>query len=113
MGTVLPAIYEIQKLQQDIMADKKAVKSAVSSSLEGLISRLAPDNMSGRMMKYPYTVSAKLAQFPFTYYLKNQWIFKYYFIGVGLSIPVFHWFQKQACSPGNVAKWEAKAKEAH
>nr|XP_027237423.1 uncharacterized protein LOC113828617 [Penaeus vannamei] len=69
--------------------------------------------MSGRAMKYPYTLSAKIAQFPFSYYVKNQWVFKYYLLGVAVSIPVFSWFQKQACSPANKAKWEAKAQEGH
>merc|ERR1711887_147911 len=64
--------------------------------------------MSGRAMKYPYTMGAKIAQFPFGYYIKNQWMFKYYLIGVGMSIPIFKWFQDAAMSPANVEKWNAK-----
>ncbi|RZC37181.1 uncharacterized protein BDFB_007715, partial [Asbolus verrucosus] len=32
----------------------------------------------GRPMKFPYTFSAKIAQFPLKYYIKNQWIWRYY-----------------------------------
>merc|ERR1719339_486090 len=64
--------------------------------------------MSGRAMKYPYTLGSKIAQFPYGYYIKNQWVFKYYLIGVGLSIPIFKAFQDAANSPGNVAKWAEK-----
>lgn len=64
-----------------------------SNPLEQLVTRLTP-KMSGRMMKYPYTFSAKLAQFPLQHYVKNVWVVKYYIFGVGLSIPVFSWIQK-------------------
>ncbi|CAO1443187.1 unnamed protein product [Diamesa serratosioi] len=67
----------------------------------------------GRPMRYPYTFSAKLAQFPFKHYIKNQWIWRYYFIAVGCCIPVFYKISKLANSPENVAKWaEGKRKEA-
>lgn len=65
-----------------------------SNPLEELVTRLKPDKMSGRMMKYPYTFSAKVAQFPWGHYTKNVWLFKYYGFGVGLCIPVFMWIQK-------------------
>merc|ERR1712215_598250 len=64
--------------------------------------------MSGRAMKYPYTLGAKIAQFPVGYYIKNQWLFKYYLLGVGLSVPIFKAFQDAAMSPANVEKWAAK-----
>ncbi|XP_050693663.1 uncharacterized protein LOC126984199 [Eriocheir sinensis] len=87
------------------MADNSGAKS--SNPLEQLVTRLTP-KMSGRMMKYPYTFSAKLAQFPLQHYVKNVWVVKYYIFGVGLSIPVFSWIQKMACSPENVAKFAKK-----
>merc|ERR1711875_77398 len=64
--------------------------------------------MSGRAMKYPYTLGAKIAQFPFGYYLKNQWVFKYYLIGIAASTPIFKAFQDAATSPANVEKWAQK-----
>lgn len=65
-----------------------------SNPFEELVTRLKPDKMSGRMMKYPYTFSAKVAQFPWAHYTKNVWLFKYYGVGVGLCIPIFMWIQK-------------------
>ena len=68
---------------------------------------------AGRPMRYPYSFSAKIAQFPFKHYIKNQWIWIYYFISVAACIPVFYKISKLANSTGNKAKWaESKAKEA-
>uniref|UniRef100_A0A182N166 Uncharacterized protein n=1 Tax=Anopheles dirus TaxID=7168 RepID=A0A182N166_9DIPT len=65
-----------------------------------------------RPMKFPYTFSAKLAQFPIQHYFKNQWIWRYYFIAFGVSIPLFYKIHKLANSPANQAKWaESKRKE--
>lgn len=64
-----------------------------SNPLDELVNRLAP-KMSGRMMKYPYTFTAKIAQFPLQYYVKNVWLIKYYALGVGVTIPIFAWIQK-------------------
>lgn len=87
----------------------------------------------GRPMKFPYTLSAKIAQFPFKFYYNNNWLFKYYIFGLVVSLPVFmkisklgntlflvqtvehllQFFYFIANSPGNVAKWaEMKKKEA-
>ncbi|KAL0893725.1 hypothetical protein ABMA27_013871 [Loxostege sticticalis] len=33
---------------------------------------------SGRHMKFPYTLSAKIAQFPIFHYMKNNMIWMYY-----------------------------------
>lgn len=48
------------------------------------------DKPVGRPMKFPYTFSAKLAQFPFKFYVQKQWIWKYYAVAFGLCIPVFY-----------------------
>lgn len=73
---------------------------------------VAAEKPVGRPMKFPYTFSAKIAQFPLKYYIKNQWIWRYYFIALGLSLPVFYKLDRMANSPGNVAKWaESKRKE--
>lgn len=88
----------------------------------------------GRPMKFPYTFSAKLAQFPYKYYFKNQWGFRYYIFAIVACIPVFKKIQDLgmcpcsrcvcglavsvfcfclANSPENVAKWaEIRRKEA-
>ncbi|RZC34624.1 hypothetical protein BDFB_002516 [Asbolus verrucosus] len=40
-------------------------------------------------MKFPYTYSAKIAQFPYKFYRENNWIYKYYVYGIITSLPVF------------------------
>lgn len=53
-----------------------------------------PAGAPSRPMKYPYTFSAKFAQFPLSYYFKNQWIWKYYFLSVAACVPVFYSIHK-------------------
>lgn len=66
-----------------------------------------------RPMKYPYTFSAKIAQFPYKFYFNNNWIARWYIVGVLLTIPVFKSISNLANSPENVAKWaEIRRKEA-
>ncbi|XP_047114458.1 uncharacterized protein LOC124794837 [Schistocerca piceifrons] len=68
--------------------------------------------MSDRRMKFPYTFSAKIAQFPLRFYLKNQWVWRYYFISLVACSPVFIAISRLANSPANKAKWaEMKRKE--
>lgn len=42
-----------------------------------------------RHMKYPYTLGAKIAQFPYKFYFKNNWIIRYYAFSLVLCIPIF------------------------
>jgi hypothetical protein len=44
---------------------------------------------AGRPMKFPYTWSAKIAQFPLRFLINNNPLWKYYFLGVLASVPVF------------------------
>lgn len=46
--------------------------------------------MSSRRMKFPYTFSAKLVQFPFKFYWNRNPPFKYYIIAIFCSTPVFY-----------------------
>ncbi|KDR19571.1 uncharacterized protein LOC110829796 [Zootermopsis nevadensis] len=65
-----------------------------------------------RPMKYPYTFSAKIAQFPLKHYFQNQWIWRYYFIALAVCTPIFYSISRLANSPENKAKWaEIKRKE--
>ncbi|XP_022911812.1 uncharacterized protein [Onthophagus taurus] len=67
----------------------------------------------GRPMKYPYTFSAKIAQFPWKFYFTKQWIWKYYAVAFVVCIPVFKKISNLANSPENVAKWaEIRKREA-
>merc|ERR1711915_175725 len=88
-------------------------KADSSSPLDSFVNRFKIDKMSGRMMKYPYTLSAKIAQFPYGYYIKNQWVFRYYAIALVVCAPVFSWIQKQTNSPANVELWEKKRAAEH
>ncbi|XP_066249689.1 uncharacterized protein roh [Euwallacea similis] len=66
-----------------------------------------------RPMKFPYTFSAKLAQFPYKFYFNNNWVVKYYCFALVLTIPIFRSISKLSNSPENVAKWaEIRRKEA-
>lgn len=48
----------------------------------------------GRPMKFPYTLSAKIAQFPMKYYIQNQWVWRYWMVGIAVSLPVFYKIHK-------------------
>ncbi|XP_055325474.1 uncharacterized protein LOC129579418 [Sitodiplosis mosellana] len=65
----------------------------------------------GRPMKYPYTFSAKIAQFPYKFYLKNSWLTRYWLIGIVASLPLWYKIHKAVNSPGNVAVWKEKERK--
>lgn len=69
--------------------------------------------MSSKKMLYPYTISAKIAQFPYKLYWNNSWVFKFSVIGAIISIPFFYKMQKLSFSPQNVAKYEEIKKKDH
>ncbi|KAH8348929.1 hypothetical protein KR084_012501 [Drosophila pseudotakahashii] len=56
--------------------------------------KAAAEKPAGRPMRYPYTFSAKIAQFPIKHYIKNQWIWRYYFIAAVACVPVFYKISK-------------------
>ncbi|KYB25533.1 hypothetical protein TcasGA2_TC034306 [Tribolium castaneum] len=65
-----------------------------------------------RPMKYPYTFTAKMVQFPFRYLYTNNRFIRYYPHAVVLSMPVFYYFHRLANSPENKQKWaEIRRKE--
>jgi len=67
---------------------------------------------AGRQMKYPYTLTAQIRQFPFKYYYNNQIYFRYWLYGIAISFPIFVWIGSKVNSPANVKKFaDAKAKE--
>lgn len=65
----------------------------------------------GRRMIYPYTLSAKIAQFPFRYYYDNVWLFKYFIFGIVASFPLFFYLGRKSYSPENVAEWKKNREE--
>lgn len=52
--------------------------------------------MSGRMMKYPITLTAKIGMFPWKSHFTGHWIYKYYAFGVLASAPIFMWLGDQS-----------------
>ncbi|KAK0182817.1 hypothetical protein PV327_000913 [Microctonus hyperodae] len=58
-----------------------------------------------RMMKYPYTLTAKIIAFPYKYYYKFAWFPKFWLAGIALTIPVFWKIGKMVNSPENVEQW--------
>ncbi|KAG5887017.1 hypothetical protein JTB14_018395 [Gonioctena quinquepunctata] len=64
-----------------------------------------PIAATSRPMKYPYTFSAKIAQFPYRYYYDNSWTYRYYIFALAASMPVFMYISKLANSSENKAKW--------
>ncbi|KAF2880390.1 hypothetical protein ILUMI_25783, partial [Ignelater luminosus] len=49
----------------------------------------AAESGGSRKMKFPYTLTAKIVQFPWLFYIKNNWVYRYYFISVILCLPIF------------------------
>ena len=58
------------------------------------MSSIIPQKRTARTMKYPYTISAKVAHFPYAYYWKNNFVFRYWIYANILLIPVFYKIQK-------------------
>jgi len=84
--------------------------------LNSVFKGIRPMRGSPKTMKYPYTLGAQIAQFPYKFYWDNNWNFKYYIIAVIASFPVFYKINGLANSPGNVEKWaeiRRKEKEEH
>lgn len=48
----------------------------------------------GRRMKYPYTYTAQIAQFPYKHYWKHSWLARYWVYGIIASFPLFYKIHK-------------------
>ncbi|KOC64721.1 hypothetical protein WH47_00224 [Habropoda laboriosa] len=65
--------------------------------------------MSGRPMKYPYTLSAKMARFPFDHFYfkaKRGWVIRYWTLSSILLLPLWYKITKLTYNPENVKKWD-------
>ncbi|CAG9769821.1 unnamed protein product [Ceutorhynchus assimilis] len=60
-----------------------------------------------RRMKYPYTFTAKVAQFPFKFYYKHNILFKAYPWGVAAVLPLFWYISRMSNSKSNKKTWKA------
>lgn len=72
--------------------------------LEGLVFR-----PQGGPMAYPYTLGAKISQFPYRQVWHECWHVRYlagaYFF---IVLPLYYTLDKQLTSPANKALWKAK-----
>ncbi|XP_063360051.1 uncharacterized protein LOC134649259 [Cydia amplana] len=73
---------------------------------------------SGRHMKFPYTLSAKIAQFPMFHYMKYNNIWMYYPLGCVVGFYAFAKIHAVVNSDANKASWaesqrKIAEKEAH
>ncbi|KAL1497418.1 hypothetical protein ABEB36_008394 [Hypothenemus hampei] len=59
-----------------------------------------------RPMKYPYTLTAKIVQFPYKFYFQNNWVYRYYVYAVVACFPVFWYITVLSNSKNNNAKWK-------
>ncbi|CAH0604556.1 unnamed protein product [Chrysodeixis includens] len=60
---------------------------------------------SGRHMKFPYTFSAKVAQFPLFFYMKNNWIWMYYPLGAFVAFYAFYKIHRIVNSEASKKNW--------
>lgn len=64
-------------------------------------------------MKFPYTLSAKIAQYPVFFYMKNNWIWMYWPVGIFGSFFAFFKIHRLVNSASNKKSWaETKRKNA-
>lgn len=56
-------------------------------------------------MKFPYTLSAKIAQFPMFYYMKKNWIWMYFPLGATVSFYAISIIHALANSEENQRSW--------
>lgn len=63
-------------------------------------------------MKFPYTISAKIAQFPIFFYMKNNMIWMYYPFGWVISLYAFTKIHVLANSEANQKSWAETQRKA-
>lgn len=72
---------------------------------------MAGSGTSDRQMKFPYTTTAQLRQFPYKYYFEKSWFFRYGFYAMFVSMPVFWMLQKMSNSEENKKIWYERRKK--
>uniref|UniRef100_A0A023G6D9 Uncharacterized protein n=1 Tax=Amblyomma triste TaxID=251400 RepID=A0A023G6D9_AMBTT len=79
--------------------------AAAAPAASSASSAVKAGSATSRRMKYPYTFTAKVAQFPYKFHFQNFWLVRYYLCG-GLVIYVFFIvlpIQRAVNSPAAVA----------
>ncbi|KAH6925160.1 hypothetical protein HPB50_001401 [Hyalomma asiaticum] len=76
-----------------------------TTSAAGSSAKAAASGASSRRMKYPYTMTAKIAQFPYRFHFEKFWLIRYFLCGGFVFYMVFivYPIHKAVNSPQNVA----------
>lgn len=69
--------------------------------------------VAARRMDYPYTMTAKLVNFPWKFYFTKQWIWKTMPLALLVTSPLFYKIGQASNSPENVAKWKEIRRKEH
>jgi len=81
--------------------------SAVIPNFVGsLFSKIIPQTRTPRTMAYPYTITAKVAHFPYKHYFMKNWMYRYVLYSAIITYPLFYKIRVMSYSPANVEKWE-------
>nr|ABX75487.1 unkown [Lycosa singoriensis] len=68
-------------------------------------------NVERKHMKYPYTYTAKMAQFPYKFHWDNFWLPRFLVLGMAVSFPFFLFVHRKVNTPANKAFWAEKHKQ--
>merc|ERR1712055_3910 len=79
---------------------------AVPKFFAALFSGIIPQKRTDRTMKYPYTMSAKIAHFPYGYHWRKVWLFRWMIYTSIFMIPIWRKIGQATYAPANVAKWK-------
>ncbi|CAB0005523.1 unnamed protein product [Nesidiocoris tenuis] len=79
------------------MKEKKSQFASAGGS--GPVGSQGPAIPRGRQMLYPYTFTAKIAQFPYRFHWEKSWYFKYFLLG------------SLSNTPANVEEWRKHREE--
>ncbi|BES88853.1 Hypothetical protein NTJ_01660 [Nesidiocoris tenuis] len=98
----------IAELKANMKEKKNQFASAGGS---GPVGSQGPAIPRGRQMLYPYTFTAKIAQFPYRFHWEKSWYFKYFLLGSLVSWPLFVIIGRKSNTPANVEEWRKHREE--
>ncbi|XP_064603866.1 uncharacterized protein LOC135469217 [Liolophura sinensis] len=69
---------------------------------------------TGVPMRYPYSLSAKLARFPYKWFWNNSRFVRFLGLSLVLTFPIFYKIHRGVNSPANKQQWaEIRKKRDH
>ncbi|XP_050036817.1 uncharacterized protein roh [Dermacentor andersoni] len=94
----------MQALRQVAGVVARVSRQQTTSAAASPAKAAAAAGATSRRMKYPYTLTAKIAQFPYKFHFKNFWLIRYYLCGGLVIYMVFMVYpiHKAVNSPANV-----------